>query len=160
MSSHRWQPFNSKREAWVVLTCQEGTTKHPYEHKHTHAKRREHLMCLLFVRSNNLVVLLDKNNSPKCHQRDCVFRNSITNVIIIFANMKFLAKNFAIIIIFRKNNASFDKRKTPQISDLQRFVDFELWFKWCHQGLMYPCKHLYLNALPLAYIKKPRDWHV
>ena len=31
---------------------------------------------------------------------------------------------------------------------------------WCHQGLMYPCKHLYLNALPLAYIKKPRDWHV
>ena len=29
-----------------------------------------------------------------------------------------------------------------------------------HQGLMYPCKHLYLNALPLAYIKKPRDWHV
>ena len=74
--------------------------------------------------------------------------------------MKFLAKNFAIIIIFRKNNASFDKRKTPQISDLQRFVDFELWFKWCHQGLMYPCKHLYLNALPLAYIKKPRDWHV
>ena len=33
-------------------------------------------------------------------------------------------------------------------------------FLWCHQGLMYPCKHLYLNALPLAYIKKPRDWHV
>ena len=31
---------------------------------------------------------------------------------------------------------------------------------WCHRGLMYPCKHLYLNALPLAYIKKPRDWHV
>ena len=31
---------------------------------------------------------------------------------------------------------------------------------WCHQGLMYPCKHLYLNDLPLAYIKKPRDWHV
>lgn len=29
-----------------------------------------------------------------------------------------------------------------------------------HQGLMYPCKHLYLNALPLASIKKPRDWHV
>ena len=28
------------------------------------------------------------------------------------------------------------------------------------QGLMYPCKHLYLNALPLASIKKPRDWHV
>jgi hypothetical protein len=27
----------------------------------------------------------------------------------------------------------FDKRKTPQIIDLQRFVDFELWFKWCHQ---------------------------
>lgn len=33
-------------------------------------------------------------------------------------------------------------------------------FVWYHQGLMYPCKHLYLNALPLAYIKKPRDWHV
>ena len=33
-------------------------------------------------------------------------------------------------------------------------------FLWCHQGLMYPCKHLYLNALPLASIKKPRDWHV
>ena len=31
---------------------------------------------------------------------------------------------------------------------------------WYHQGLMYPCKHLYLNALPLAYIKKPRDRHV
>ena len=29
-----------------------------------------------------------------------------------------------------------------------------------HKGLMYPCKHLYLNALPLASIKKPRDWHV
>lgn len=29
-----------------------------------------------------------------------------------------------------------------------------------HRGLMYPCKHLYLNALPLASIKKPRDWHV
>ena len=111
MSSHRWQPFNSKREAWVVLTCQEGTTKHPYEHKHTHAKRREHLMCLLFVRSNNLVVLLDKNNSPKCHQRNCVFRNSITNVIIIFANMKFLAKKFAIIIYLRKYNAFRQKQK-------------------------------------------------
>lgn len=31
---------------------------------------------------------------------------------------------------------------------------------WCHQELMHPCKHLYLNALPLASIKKPRDWHV
>ena len=29
-----------------------------------------------------------------------------------------------------------------------------------HRGLMYPCKHLYLNALPLASMKKPRDWHV
>ena len=46
-----------------MLTCQEGTTKHLYEHKHTHAIGREHLLCLLFVRSNNLVVLLDKNNS-------------------------------------------------------------------------------------------------
>ena len=37
----------------------------------------------------------------------------------------------------------------------------DLWFwRWCHQGLMCPCKHLYLNALPLASIKKPRDWHV
>lgn len=33
-------------------------------------------------------------------------------------------------------------------------------FVWYHQGLMCPCKHLYLNALPLASIKKPRDWHV
>lgn len=40
--------------------------------------------------------------------------------------------------------------------------DFTVFFssRWCHQGLMYPCKHLYLNALPLASIKKPRDWHV
>ena len=37
---------------------------------------------------------------------------------------------------------------------------FEFSLLWCHQGLMYPCKHLYLNALPLASIKKPRDWHV
>lgn len=44
-----------------MLTCQEGTTKYPHEHKHTHAHRREHLMCLLFVRVFiNLVVLLDK----------------------------------------------------------------------------------------------------
>ena len=46
------------------------------------------------------------------------------------------------------------------------FKDLHVWkalctlFWWCHQGLMYPCKHLYLNALPLASIKKPRDWHV
>ena len=33
-------------------------------------------------------------------------------------------------------------------------------FGWYHRGLMYTCKHLYLNALPLASIKKPRDWHV
>ena len=32
-----------------------------HEHKHTHAKRREHLMCLLYIRVLiNLVVLLDK----------------------------------------------------------------------------------------------------
>ena len=37
----------------------------------------------------------------------------------------------------------------------QQLIDFD-----CHQGLMCPCKHLYLNALPLASIKKPRDWHV
>jgi hypothetical protein len=32
----------------------------------------------------------------------------------------------------------FDKRKTPQIIDLQRFVDFNLWFKWCHQEMLSP----------------------
>lgn len=31
---------------------------------------------------------------------------------------------------------------------------------WCHQELRDSCKHLYLNMLLFAYIKKPRDWHV
>ena len=43
--------------------CQEGTTKHPYEHKHTHAIRREHLMCLLSVRLIILVVLLHETTA-------------------------------------------------------------------------------------------------
>ena len=64
------------------------------------------------------------------------------------ANMKFLAKNFAIIIIFRKNNASFDKRKTPQIIDLQRFVDYNLWFKWCHRDSNQGHKDFQSFALP------------
>lgn len=42
----------------------------------------------------------------------------------------------------------------------QEFAVICFFSKWCHQGLMYPCKHLYLNALPLTSIKKPRDWHV
>ena len=48
----------------------------------------------------------------------------------------------------------------PERSALPTALLSDCFRKWCHQGLMYPCKHLYLNALPLAYIKKPRDWHV
>ena len=57
---------------------------HLYEHKHTHAKSREHLVCLLRVRSNNLVVLLINNNSLNAIYKNCVFRNPITNLEIIF----------------------------------------------------------------------------
>ena len=48
----------------------------------------------------------------------------------------------------------------PERSALPTALLSDCFRKWCHQGLMYPCKDLYLNALPLAYIKKPRDWHV
>ena len=61
-------------------------------------------------------------------------------------------KNFAIIINFEEKQRILAKTKKEN--------PFEFSLLWCHQGLMYPCKHLYLNALPLAYIKKPRDWHV
>ena len=51
-------------------------------------------------------------------------------------------------------------KKIPIFVENQDFTLFCFSLLWCHQGLMYPCKHLYLNALPLASIKKPRDWHV
>ena len=52
------------------------------------------------------------------------------------------------------------RRATADESKKESITFVILSFAWCHQGLMYPCKHLYLNALPLASIKKPRDWHV
>ena len=54
-------------------------------------------------------------------------------------------------------------RREPNKSIRKKLLSFQItasFSEWCHQGLMYPCKHLYLNDLPLAYIKKPRDWHV
>ena len=38
-------------------------------------------MCLLCVRCNNLVVLLSNNNSLNA-TKNCVFRNSMTNILI------------------------------------------------------------------------------
>lgn len=52
------------------------------------------------------------------------------------------------------------KKRTLELSLIQGFSKIEKLFGGAACGLMYPCKHLYLNALPLAYIKKPRDWHV
>ena len=48
----RWQPFNSKKRNVGTAFCEEGTTKYPYKYRHTHAKRREHLMCLLLYLFN------------------------------------------------------------------------------------------------------------
>ena len=42
----------------------------------------------------------------------------------------------------------FDKRKTLQINDLQRFVDFNLWFKWCHRDSNQGHKDFQSFALP------------
>lgn len=57
-----------------------------------------------------------------------------------------------------RNIACFALGETETL-DSKRNQGF-LFLLWYHQGLMCPCKHLYLNALPLASIKKPRDWHV
>ena len=35
-----------------TVFCEEGTTKYPYKYRHTHAKQREHLMCLLLYLFN------------------------------------------------------------------------------------------------------------
>ena len=61
----------------------EGTTKYPYEYRHTHAKWREHLMCLLFVCLLNFGRFTSQNNSLNATNKNCVFRNSITNIAII-----------------------------------------------------------------------------
>ena len=61
-NASRWQPLNLKKkrvdDAYLSRRDDQVPT---HERKHTHAKRREHLMCLLLVRVLiNLVVLLDK----------------------------------------------------------------------------------------------------
>ncbi len=48
----------------------------------THAIEREHLVCLLCVRSNNLVVLLNNNNSLNAIKLIAYFAITITNVEI------------------------------------------------------------------------------
>lgn len=60
--TNKWQPFNIKRRNVDVAYLSRRDDQVPiHEHKHTHAIRREHLMCLLPVRVFiNLVVLLDK----------------------------------------------------------------------------------------------------
>ena len=63
-SASRWQPFNSiKRRNVGTAFCEEGTTKYPYKSRHTHAKWREHLMCLLLICSLNFGRFTSQNNS-------------------------------------------------------------------------------------------------
>ena len=72
--------LTQKRNVGCVYR-EEGTTKYPYEHKHTHAMQREHLTCLLSVRLIILVVLLHETIALNAIYKHCVFRNGITNIV-------------------------------------------------------------------------------
>ena len=49
MAQYNGNRLIHKKEETQARFLQRGTTKHPYEHKHAHAKRG-HLLCLLFAR--------------------------------------------------------------------------------------------------------------
>jgi hypothetical protein len=80
----RWQPFNLKKRRNVGTAYRkEGTTKYPCRNRHTHAKWREHLMCLLCFYIIIFGRFTLRNNSLNATNKNCVFRNSITNIAII-----------------------------------------------------------------------------
>ena len=71
-----------------------GTTKYPYEHKHTHAIQREHSVCLLSVRCINLVVLLHETTALNAIYSHCVFHNGTTNIQKYFRKTKIYRRVF------------------------------------------------------------------
>ncbi len=50
-------------------------------------------------------------------------------------------------VILHRNARILINDKTLQINDLQRFVIFELWFKWFHQKMSFISKWLYIFTL-------------
>ena len=66
--NNKFQPADGNRLTQKIRNVgtvyrKEGTTKYPYKHRHTHAIRREHLMCLLSVCSLNFGRFTLRNNS-------------------------------------------------------------------------------------------------
>ena len=80
MANHLTQ----KKENVGTAYRKEGTTKYPYKHRHTHAKGREHLMCLLFVCSLNFGRFTLRNNSLNATNTRLPIRQPNTKVAIIF----------------------------------------------------------------------------